>query len=129
MRISDWSSDVCSSDLFKTPVAWYEDVEGECELVAKFTGGFWRTTLGHSPLDVVAWHGTNAPYKYDLHQFNAIGSISSDHPDPCIFTVLTSPFDTPAAANMDFALFPPPLLPMEKTFSTHWFPPHHTPHL
>src|SRR3546814_11697069 len=100
---------------FKTPVAWYEDVEGECELVAKFTGGFWRTSLGHSPLDVVAWHGTNAPYKYDLRLFNTIGSISYDHPDPCIFTVLTSPSDTPGAANMAFAIFPPRHLAMETT--------------
>ncbi|RTZ40660.1 homogentisate 1,2-dioxygenase [Candidimonas sp. SYP-B2681] len=106
---------------FKTPVAWYEDVEGDFELVAKFTGGFWRTSLSHSPLDVVAWHGTNAPYKYDLRQFNTIGSISYDHPDPCIFTVLTSPSDTPGAANMDFAIFPPRVLVMENTFRPPWF--------
>jgi homogentisate 1,2-dioxygenase len=106
---------------FKIPVAWYEDREGECELIAKFTGGFWRTTLGHSPLDVVAWHGTNAPYKYDLRLFNTIGSISYDHPDPCIFTVLTSPSDTPGAANMDFAIFPPRILAMENTFRPPWF--------
>jgi homogentisate 1,2-dioxygenase len=106
---------------FQIPVAWYEDVEGEFELVAKFTGGFWRTTLQHSPLDVVAWHGTNAPYKYDLRRFNTIGSISYDHPDPCIFTVLTSPSDTPGAANMDFAIFPPRILAMENTFRPPWF--------
>lgn len=75
---------------FKTPVAWYEDVEGDFELIAKFTGGFWRAAIGHSPLDVVAWHGTHAPYKYDLRHFNTIGSISYDHPDPSIFTVLTA---------------------------------------
>lgn len=106
---------------FKTPVAWYEDKEGEHELIAKFTGGFWRTTLQHSPLDVVAWHGTHAPYKYDLRLFNAVGSISYDHPDPCIFTVLTSPSDTPGAANMDFAIFPPRTLAMENTFRPPWF--------
>jgi homogentisate 1,2-dioxygenase len=106
---------------FKTPVAWYEDIEGDFELIAKFTGGFWRTSLSHSPLDVVAWHGTNAPYKYDLRHFNAIGSISYDHPDPCIFTVLTSPSDTPGAANMDFAIFPPRVLAMENTFRPPWF--------
>jgi homogentisate 1,2-dioxygenase len=106
---------------FQIPVAWYEDKEGDCELIAKFTGGFWRTTLGHSPLDVVAWHGTNAPYKYDLRRFNTIGSISYDHPDPCIFTVLTSPSDTPGAANMDFAIFPPRILAMENTFRPPWF--------
>jgi homogentisate 1,2-dioxygenase len=106
---------------FLTPVAWYEDVEGECELIAKFTGGFWRTTLQHSPLDVVAWHGSNAPYKYDLRLFNTIGSISYDHPDPCIFTVLTSPSDTPGAAKMDFAIFPPRILAMQDTFRPPWF--------
>src|SRR5690606_27351390 len=61
---------------FLTPVAWYEDIEERCELIAKFSGGLWHTTLNHSPLDVVAWHGTNAPYKYDLRRFNVIGSIS-----------------------------------------------------
>ncbi|WP_442593180.1 homogentisate 1,2-dioxygenase [Parapusillimonas sp. JC17] len=106
---------------FETPVAWYEDIEGEHELIAKFTGGFWRTVLQHSPLDVVAWHGTHAPYKYDLRKYNAIGSISFDHPDPCIFTVLTSPSDTPGAANMDFAIFPPRILAMENTFRPPWF--------
>lgn len=106
---------------FQIPVAWYEDIEGPFELVARFTGGFWRTTLDHSPFDVVAWHGTYAPYKYDLRRFNTIGSISYDHPDPCIFTVLTSPSDTPGAANMDFAIFPPRVLAMENTFRPPWF--------
>ena len=106
---------------FKTPVAWYEDVEGDFQLIAKFTGGFWRTKIEHSPLDVVAWHGTHAPYKYDLRHFNTIGSISFDHPDPCIFTVLTSPSDTPGAANADFVIFPPRILAMENTFRPPWF--------
>ena len=75
---------------FLTPVAAYEDVEGECELVAKFMGHLWRATMHHSPLDVVAWHGNHAPYKYDLRRFNAIGSISFDHPDPSIFLVMHS---------------------------------------
>jgi len=106
---------------FKTPVAWYEDIEGDFELIAKFTGGFWRAPIDHSPLDVVAWHGTHAPYKYDLRHFNAIGSISFDHPDPSIFTVLTAPSDTPGTANMDFAIFPPRILAMEDTFRPPWF--------
>ena len=106
---------------FKTPVAWYEDLEGDFALYAKFTGGFWRARIDHSPLDVVAWHGTHAPYKYDLRHFNAIGSISYDHPDPSIFTVLTSPSDTPGTANMDFAIFPPRVLAMENTFRPPWF--------
>lgn len=106
---------------FLTPVAWYEDIEERCELIAKFSGGLWHTTLNHSPLDVVAWHGTNAPYKYDLRRFNVIGSISYDHPDPCLFTVLTSPSDTPGAANVDFAIFPPRILVAEDTFRPPWF--------
>ncbi len=106
---------------FLYPVARYEDVDGEAELVARFGGGFWHTTLDHSPLDVVAWHGTHAPYKYDLRRFNVIGSISFDHPDPCIFTVLTSPSDTPGTANLDLAIFPPRILAMEDTFRPPWF--------
>jgi homogentisate 1,2-dioxygenase len=106
---------------FQIPVAWYEDIEGEFEIIAKLTGGFWRAKTNRSPLDVVAWHGTHAPYKYDLRRFNTIGSISFDHPDPCLFTVLTSPSDTPGAANMDFAIFPPRILAMENTFRPPWF--------
>jgi len=106
---------------FQTPVAWYEDVEGDFELLAKFGGSLWRSPLGHSPLDVVAWHGTHAPCKYDLRRFNTIGSISFDHPDPSIFTVLTSPSDTPGTANVDFVIFPPRTLVMEDTFRPPWF--------
>lgn len=106
---------------FQTPTAWYEDRDTGFELIAKFTGGFWRTHLDHSPLDVVAWHGNHAPYKYDLRRFNTIGSISYDHPDPCIFSVLTSPSATPGAANLDFVIFPPRILAMEHSFRPPWF--------
>jgi homogentisate 1,2-dioxygenase len=106
---------------FLTPVAAFEDVEGDFELVAKFQGGLWTASIGHSPLDVVAWHGNCAPYKYDLRRFNTIGSISVDHPDPSIFTVLTSASDTPGTANMDFAIFPPRWLVAEDTFRPPWF--------
>ena len=34
------SNCLANSRDFKTPVAWYEDVEGDFELIAKFTGGF-----------------------------------------------------------------------------------------
>ena len=61
---------------FLTPVAAYEDVEGDFELVAKFGGRLWSARIDHSPLDVVAWHGNYAPYKYDLARFNAIGTRS-----------------------------------------------------
>ena len=85
----------------------YEDREGTFELVAKFLGNLWSAELDHSPLDVVAWHGNYAPYKYDLRRFNAIGSISYDHPDPSIFLVLQSPSDTPGVDMIDFVIFPP----------------------
>ena len=106
---------------FLSPVAAFEDLEGEFELIAKFQGRLWMADIGHSPLDVVAWHGNCAPYKYDLRHFNAIGSISYDHPDPCIFSVLTSPSDTPGTANLDFAIFPPRWLVAENTFRPPWF--------
>lgn len=106
---------------FQTPVAAYEDVEGDFELIAKFQGHLWRADIGHSPLDVVAWHGNCAPYRYDLRRFNTIGSISFDHPDPSIFTVLTSPSDTPGTANLDLVIFPPRWLVAQDTFRPPWF--------
>ena len=115
------SNSLANARDFLTPVAAYEDVEGDFELVAKFQGHLWSAKIGHSPLDVVAWHGNYAPYKYDLRRFNTIGSISYDHPDPSIFTVLTSPSDTPGTANMDFVIFPPRWLAAENTFRPPWF--------
>ncbi|MGH9946632.1 MAG: homogentisate 1,2-dioxygenase [Pyrinomonadaceae bacterium] len=106
---------------FETPVAWYEDKDGEFELVAKFGGNLWSCEIDHSPLDVVAWHGNYAPYKYDLRRFNTIGSISFDHPDPSIFTVLTSPSDLHGTANCDFVIFPDRWLVMEDTFRPPWY--------
>ena len=106
---------------FETPVAWYEDVDGEFELVAKFGGNLWACGIDHSPLDVVAWHGNYAPYKYDLRRFNTIGSISFDHPDPSIFTVLTSPSGEPGVANCDFVIFPDRWLVAEDTFRPPWY--------
>ena len=106
---------------FLTPNAAFEDVEGNFELIAKFQGHLWHASIGHSPLDVVGWHGNHAPYTYDLRRFNTIGSISYDHPDPSIFLVLTSPSDTPGVGNMDFVIFPPRILAMENTFRPPWF--------
>ena len=106
---------------FQVPVAAYEDREGKCELVTKFMGKLWSTRLEHSPLDVVAWHGNYVPYKYDLARFNVVGSISYDHPDPSIFTVLTALSDTPGTANVDFVIFPPRWLVAEHTFRPPWF--------
>ncbi|GAA4999985.1 homogentisate 1,2-dioxygenase [Pseudoluteimonas lycopersici] len=106
---------------FLAPNAAYEDVDGDFELIAKFQGHLWRADIGHSPLDVVAWHGNHAPCKYDLRKFNTIGSISFDHPDPSIFLVLTSPSDTPGVGNMDFVIFPPRVLVARDTFRPPWF--------
>ncbi|HEX2059659.1 MAG TPA: homogentisate 1,2-dioxygenase, partial [Thermoanaerobaculia bacterium] len=106
---------------FLTPVAAYEDVDGDFELLAKFDGKLWSARIDHSPLDVVAWHGNYAPYKYDLAKFNVINTVSFDHPDPSIFTVLTSPSDTPGTANCDFVIFPPRWMVAEDTFRPPYF--------
>ena len=106
---------------FLVPVAAFEDLERPTRLIQKFQGGLWTTTIDHSPLDVVAWHGNLAPYKYDLARFNTINTVSFDHPDPSIFTVLTSPSDTPGVANCDFVIFPPRWMVAEGTFRPPWF--------
>jgi len=106
---------------FLTPVASYEDVDSPCELVAKFAGALWSAQMTHSPINVVAWHGNYAPYKYDLRRFNAIGSITYDHPDPSIFLVLHSASDTPGVSSIDFVIFPPRTLVMQDTFRPPWF--------
>ena len=106
---------------FETPVAAFEDTEGDFEVVQKYMGSLWTTTLDHSPLDVVAWHGNLVPWRYELARFNTIGSISFDHPDPSIFTVLTSPSETPGRANADFVIFPPRWMVGEDTFRPPWF--------
>jgi len=106
---------------FLTPVAAYEELEGDFELLAKFQGHLWSAKIGHSPLDVVGWHGNYAPYKYDLRKFNTIGSISYDHPDPSIFLVLNSPSDSPGVGNLDFVIFPPRWLVAQNTFRPPWF--------
>jgi homogentisate 1,2-dioxygenase len=106
---------------FKTPVAAYEDKESPCELVIKWCGRFYRTTINHSPLDVVAWHGNYAPYKYDLSTFSPVGAILFDHPDPSIFTVLTAPSGEAGTANIDFVIFPPRWMVAEHTFRPPWY--------
>jgi homogentisate 1,2-dioxygenase len=106
---------------FRSPVASFQDSDEPCEVVAKFEGNLWAAEFGHSPLDVVAWHGNYAPYVYDLASFNTLGTVSFDHPDPSIFTVLTAPSDTPGTANCDFVIFPPRWLVAEHTFRPPWF--------
>ena len=106
---------------FETPAAWFEDRDERCEIVQKFQGKLWVTRLDHSPFDVVAWHGNLAPYRYDLTRFNAVNTVSFDHPDPSIFTVLTSPSEIHGTANCDFVIFPPRWMVAENTFRPPWF--------
>jgi homogentisate 1,2-dioxygenase len=106
---------------FQAPVAAFEDAAGEYELIKKYGGALWRASQPHTPFNVVAWHGNLAPLKYDTANFMVIGSISFDHPDPSIFTVLTSPSDTPGTANCDFVIFPPRWMVAEDTFRPPWY--------
>jgi homogentisate 1,2-dioxygenase len=106
---------------FLTPAAAFEDRDEPFEVVAKFAGNLWAAEFDHSPFDVVAWHGNYAPYKYDLQRFNTLGSVSFDHPDPSIFTVLTAPSEVAGAANCDFVIFPPRWVVAEHTFRPPWF--------
>jgi len=106
---------------FLAPVAAFEDKETHHQVVSKFLGGLWAGEYRHSPLDVVAWHGRYAPYKYDLARFMVINTVSFDHADPSIFTVLSSPSGQPGVANCDFVIFPPRWLVAEHTFRPPWF--------
>ena len=126
---------------FLAPVAWHEteagggggdgdgdgegegngNVNGNYEIVKKYGGQLWTAQQAHTPFNVVAWHGNLCPYQYDTAHFMTLGSISFDHPDPSIFTVLTSPSDTPGWANLDFVIFPPRWLVAEDTFRPPWF--------
>jgi homogentisate 1,2-dioxygenase len=106
---------------FEAPTAWYETEPGDYEMVKRYGGALWHAKQRHSPFNVVAWHGNLTPYRYDLSRFNTIGTVSFDHPDPSIFTVLTSPSDTPGWANLDFVIFPPRWMVAEDTFRPPWY--------
>jgi len=106
---------------FLAPVAEYEDTDGDFSIIAKFQGSLWKAAIDHSPLDVVAWHGNYVPYKYDLARFNSINTVSFDHPDPSIYTVLTAPSAMTGISNVDFVVFPPRWLVAEHTFRPPWF--------
>lgn len=101
---------------FLYPCAAFEDLEDDVTLVCKYQHHWWLSQSNHSPLNVVAWHGNYAPYCYDLSLFNTISTVSFDHPDPSIFTVLTSESQTPGVANLDFVIFPPRWMVAEHTF-------------
>ncbi len=106
---------------FIAPHAAFEAQPQPCTIVRKHGGHFWQAQAPCSPFNVVAWHGNLLPFVYDTAHYNALGSISFDHPDPSIFTVLTSPSDTPGVANVDFVIFPPRWLVMEDTFRPPWY--------
>ena len=106
---------------FKTPVAAFEDKDVLCRLTVKWCGKFYSCDLDHSPLDVVAWHGNYAPYKYDLRTFAPIGALLFDHPDPSIFTVLTAPSGEEGTANVDFVIFPERWAVAEHSFRPPWY--------
>ncbi|MGH7047672.1 MAG: homogentisate 1,2-dioxygenase [Stellaceae bacterium] len=106
---------------FLAPTAAFEDRDEPVEIVVKFAGNLWMAEFDHSPLDVVAWHGNYVPCKFDLDRFNTLGTISFDHPDPSIFTVLTAPSEIAGTANCDFVIFPPRWLVAEHTFRPPWF--------
>src|SRR5712691_1579584 len=106
---------------FRIPHAAFEERSHTVQVVQKFAGNLWAADYDHSPLDIVAWHGNYAPYKYDTANFMVLGTISFDHPDPSLFTVLTSPSDTPGLANADFVIFAPRWLVGEDTFRPPWF--------
>ena len=106
---------------FLTPIAFYEDKRQSSKMFIKWGGALWQCDLDQSPLDVVAWHGNYAPYKYDLRRFSPVGPILYDHADPSIFTVLTSPSDTAGTANIDFVIFPERWIVGENTFRPPWF--------
>ncbi|GBU15498.1 homogentisate 1,2-dioxygenase [Polaromonas sp.] len=109
---------------FQVPSAAFDATPqpvGGYQIIKKYGGRLWASQQAHSPFNVVAWHGNLVPYKYDTAHFMSIGSISYDHPDPSIFTVLTSPSSTPGTANCDFVIFPPRWMVAENTFRPPWY--------
>lgn len=106
---------------FGAPVAAFTDADSPCEIIQKFQGRLWTVQLDHEPFDVVAWHGNLTPYTYELRRFNALNTVSFDHPDPSIFTVLSSPGEATGTANVDFVIFPPRWTVAEDTFRPPWF--------
>ena len=106
---------------FKVPHAYFEDKEEEGNLIVKWCGSFHSCRLLRSPLDIVAWHGNYAPWKYDLRNFSPVSAVLFDHPDPSIYTVLTSPSGIEGTANIDFILFRDRWNVAENTFRPPWY--------
>lgn len=106
---------------FLSPVAAFEDREERGHLTMKWGGAFHACEIAQSPLDVVAWHGSYVPYKYDLKKFCPVNAVAFDHPDPSIFTVLTAPTAVPGTANIDFVIFPERWMVAEHSFRPPWY--------
>ncbi|MGL6036667.1 MAG: homogentisate 1,2-dioxygenase [Legionella sp.] len=106
---------------FQYPVASFEHESTKAAIIVKYQHKLWRSNCDHSPLNVVAWHGNYAPYRYDLSLFNTMNTVSFDHPDPSIFTVLTSESEVPGVANLDLVVFPPRWMVAEHTFRPPYF--------
>ena len=106
---------------FMTPTAAFEDTDEPVDLIVKYEGNLWATRLAYSPLDVVGWFGNHAPYKYPVKCFNTLNTVSFDHPDPSIFTFLTSPSMLPGTANVDICLLAPRWQVAEESFRGAYF--------
>jgi homogentisate 1,2-dioxygenase len=105
---------------FLVPVA-HAEADRPTELLKRQHGQLWRSQQAHTPFNVVGWAGNAAPCKYDTARFMVINTVSFDHADPSIFTVLTSPTDTAGWANVDFVIFPPRWMVAENTFRPPWY--------
>ncbi|GLI78307.1 hypothetical protein PoHVEF18_006618 [Penicillium ochrochloron] len=106
---------------FEIPTASFDNSNVDTEIIAKFAGQVHRTVHRGSIFNVAGWSGTYYPFKYDLGKFNTIGSVSYDHTDPSIFTVLTAPSSVPGEAVVDVAVFGPRWLVMEKSYRPPYF--------
>jgi homogentisate 1,2-dioxygenase len=107
---------------FLHPVAAYEDREDiTYTMLTKFGGKLFQCQQAFSPFNVVAYRGNYVPYKYDLRKFCCMNSVTYDHPDPSIYTVLTCQSDTPGVAIADFVIFPPRWMVMEHSFRPPWY--------
>jgi homogentisate 1,2-dioxygenase len=95
----------------------------EWRIISRLNGQLWTCMQDHTPFDVVAWHGTCYPYKYDLARFCVLGNSLFDEHDPSLFTVLTAPCygKAPGTAVVDFAIIPPRWQVSEDTLWTPYF--------
>ena len=107
------------------PVAWTEAPFSKgtpATLYNKFGSRLWHKSITTTPFNVVAWHGNYLPFKYDLKNFCAVNSVTYDHLDPSIYTVLTCAGDEPGTALCDFVIFPPRWMSTDSnTFRPPWF--------